>query len=80
MSDNDDYVHPDPEVSRGYFEEMGARAGEPLSGRSISLDTGVSSGQSRGRTHRQPEPIADFQRRFLQALALLYPPETHTRW
>ena len=24
MSANDDYVHPDPEVSRGYFEEMGA--------------------------------------------------------
>ena len=23
---------------------------------------------------------ADFQRRFLQAQALLYPPETHARW
>ena len=24
--------------------------------------------------------FADFQRRFLMALALLYPPETHARW
>jgi hypothetical protein len=24
--------------------------------------------------------FADYQRRFLASLALLYPPETHTRW
>jgi hypothetical protein len=81
MSDNDDYVLPDPEVSRAYFEEMGARAGRAaersehdpwiLEYRRVAAEVKRTGNQSL---------FADYQRRFLASLALLYPPETHTRW
>ena len=37
MSDDDEYVLADPEVSRAFFEEMGARPARLLRGRSIWL-------------------------------------------
>ena len=81
MSDDDEYVLPDPEASRAYFEAMGARAGRAaersehdpwiLEYRRVAAEVERTGDQSF---------FADYQRRFLASLARLHPPETHTRW
>jgi hypothetical protein len=81
MSNDDDYVLPDPEVSRAYFEEMGvnaAKAAERAEHNPWILEYRRVAAEVE-RTGKQ-SLFADYQRRYMQALALLYPPETHARW
>ena len=66
MSDDDEYVLPDPEASRAYFEAMGARAGRAaersehdpwiLEYRRVAAEVKRTGNQSL---------FADYQRRFL---------------
>ena len=80
MSNEDDYA-PDEGAGRALFEEFqnNARAAaerikyDPWQReyRRVAAEVERTGNQSL---------FADFQRRFLMALALLYPPETHARW
>ena len=80
MNNDDDYA-PDEEAGRALFEEFqnNARAAaerikyDPWQReyRRVAAEVERTGNQSL---------FGDFQRRFLMALALLYPPETHARW
>jgi hypothetical protein len=80
MSDND-YIPPEPEASRAFFAEMGARAGKAAE-RSEHDPWQHEYRRVAAKVERAGDEslFADFQRRFLMSLALAYPPWTHTRW
>ena len=73
MSDDDEYVLPDPEVSRAYFEETGARASRAAERAEhdpwIHEYRRVAAEVARTGNHSL---FVDFERRFLGAMALLY--------
>ena len=80
MNDDDEYVLPDPEASRAFFVQMGARAGRAAE-RSEHDPWIQEYRRVKAEVERTGNEslFADFQRRFLQAQALLYP-ETPARW
>jgi hypothetical protein len=73
VRNDDDYVLPDPEVSRAYFEEMGARAGRAAE-RSEHDPWIQEYRRVKAEVERTGDQslYADYERRFLQAQALLY--------
>ena len=80
MSNDDDYA-PDEEAGRALFEEMQNNARRSVEKaehdpwiheyRRVAAEVERTGNQSL---------FADYERRFLGAMALLYPPETHVRW
>ena len=81
MSNDDDYA-PDEEAGRALFEEFQNNAA-PIGRAQASMIRGsaniaASLPKLSGPATRAYSRI--IQRRFLMALALLYPPETHARW
>jgi hypothetical protein len=80
MSNDDDYA-PDEEAGRALVEEFQNNA--RLSAERVKYDPWQREYRRVAaeveRTGNQ-SLFADFQRRFLMALALLYPPETHAKW
>ena len=79
MSNDDDYA-PDEEAGRALFEEMqnNARRSVEKAEHDPCMNIAASLPKLSGPATRAYSRI--IQRRFLMALALLYPPETHARW
>jgi hypothetical protein len=81
VSNDDEYVLPDPEASRAYFEAMGVNAAKAaeqsernpwiLEYRRVAAKVAETGDRSL---------FADYTRRFHASLAPLYPPETHSKW
>jgi hypothetical protein len=80
MSNDNDYVPPDPGTSRAFFEAMGANAAKAAE-RAESDPWILEFRRVKAKVERTGDQslFADYERRFLASLALLYPPETRAK-